>query len=519
MFTFVMKMDGLTFVEALKKLSQKAGLEWQETEYHQLSEKEKERLALKKVLAAAEEFYKKLLFSSNGERARLYLGARKINKATVEKFGIGYAPPGEPALMQELEQKGFSKELAVKAGLAALRDSGQVTDYFRNRVMFPIKNAAGETTAFGGRALEDGQQPKYLNSPETPLFSKRRTLYGIYEALPNIRKTGRLLILEGYMDVISAHQHGVNFAVAPLGTALSVDHAAFIKRYSKDTILMFDADEAGINAAIRASDIFMEAGMYVKVADLGGGLDPDEYLNEYGPEAFEKILFSAADPLEFRISALLKKQPDPMASQDKAKLIELLLDTVDRQTDEVLKSEWIKTLATRFDVKQESVLRQLNKKSASPARTKPAPAEAPADLAHDIPAIELGFIHLVLKDPGLIACAADLSEEDFQSTFSKKIFAALKDGAGRDPAKAVPGLLELLPESAALIMRLSVEDIGAEVHPEQNATRAAAMIKKLSQERKWKGLKGRLGALEPGELEEFRRLTGVLKSAPKKVPE
>lgn len=519
MFKFVMSMDGITFVEALKKLAKKAGLEWAETEYHQLSEKEKERLAIKKVLAAAEEFYKKLLFSSNGEKARLYLGARKISKATVEKFCMGFAPQGEPALLQELERKGFSKELPVKAGLAALRDNGQAADYFRNRVMFPIKNPAGETIAFGGRALEDGQQPKYLNSPETPLFAKRRTLYGMHEALPGIRKGGRLLILEGYMDVISAHQHGVNYAVAPLGTALSPEHAAFIKRYSRDTILMFDADEAGINASLRASDIFMEAGMYVKVADLGEELDPDEYLNKYGVEAFEKKLQSAADPLEFRIATILKNRPGPISSQDKARLVELLLDTVARQTDEVLKSEWIKTLAARFDVKQESVLRQLNKKTGAAGKPSRSAAGEPSPAAgqQDVPAIELGFIQLILKAPALIACAPELSEEDFQSPFSKKIFSAVRDGAAAGPAGAMPGLLERFPESAALIMKLSVEDIGADVHPEQNAAGAAAMIKKLSQERRWKALKGRLGALEPAEVEEFRRLTGALKAAPKKT--
>ncbi len=368
MFKFVMKIEGFTFVESLKKLAQKAGIQWQETEYHQLSARERERLDIKKVLSAAAEFYKKLLFSSNGEQARLYLGGRKISKASVDRFGLGFAP-GEPSLTSELERQGFSKEIAVAAGLATVRDSGQVCDYFRNRIMFPIHNAAGEVIAFGGRAGED-QQPKYLNSPETPLFSKRRTLYGIYEALPQIRKEGRLLILEGYMDVIAAHQHGVTFAVAPLGTALSTDHAAFIKRYSRDTILMFDADDAGITASVRASDIFMDAGMYVKVADLGESLDPDEYLNEYGREAFDAKLAQAADPLEFRISALLRGRQGPLASQDKAKLIEALLDTVVKQGDEILKSEWVKTLASRFDVTQESVLRQLKKKSAfAPAKS------------------------------------------------------------------------------------------------------------------------------------------------------
>jgi DNA primase len=517
MFKFVMKIEGLTFVESLRKLSQKAGIQWQETEYHQLSARERERLDMKKVLSAAAEFYKKLLFSSNGEQARLYLGGRKISKASVERFRLGFAP-GEPSLTAELERQGFSKEIMVAAGLAAVRDNGRVSDYFRNRIMFPIHNAAGEVIAFGGRAGED-QQPKYLNSPETPLFSKRRTLYGIYEALPQVRKEGRLLIMEGYMDVIAAHQHGVTFAVAPLGTALSTDHAAFIKRYSKDTILMFDADDAGITASVRASDIFMDAGMYVKVADLGESLDPDEYLNEYGREAFDAKLAQAADPLEFRISALLRGRPGPPASQDKAKLIESLLDTVVKQSDEILKSEWVKTLASRFDVTQESVLRQLKKKSAfAPApRRGAAPAEPAEDPLPELPHKERGFLHLLLKDPSLADCAKELEEADFQNQASKKIFTAIRDMAGENPAKTITRLVELLPEYTGIILQLSVEELDPEMNTVQNAAKTAGEIKKLSLERRSKALhlKLRTGSLTPAELGEYRSLAGQLKSSPR----
>jgi DNA primase len=509
MFKFVMKIEGLTFVESLKKLSQKAGIQWQETEYSQLSARERERLDMKKVLAAAAEFYRKLLFSSNGEKARLYLGGRKINKASVERFGLGFAP-GEPSLTAELERKGFSKELIAAAGLAAVRDSGQVTDYFRNRIMFPIHNAAGEVIAFGGRA-EDGQQPKYLNSPETPLFSKRRTLYGIYEALPQVRKEGRLLILEGYMDVIAAHQHGVTFAVAPLGTALSADHAAFIKRYAKDTILMFDADDAGINASVRASDIFMEAGMYVKVADLGENLDPDEYLIEYGREAFDGKLASAADPLEFRISALLRGRPGPLASQDKAKLIESLLDTVVKQGDEILKSEWVKTLSSRFDVTQESILRQLKKRSAfTQAPRRAAPSGEPAPALPETPDLELGMLHLLLKDPALTDCARELEEADFLSPVSKKIFTALRTMTEEAPTKVITRLTELCPEYAGIILQLSVKELDPEMNTARNAAKAAGMIKRMALERRKKVLRSRIASLTPAELEEYRNLAGRL---------
>ena len=517
MFTFVMKIEGLTFVEALKKLAQKAGIQWAETEYHQLSAKERERLDLKKIMAAAAEFYKKLLFSSNGEKVRLYLGGRKINKVTVERFGLGFAPPDEQSLTSELSRQGFSKELMVTAGLGAVRANSSVSDYFRNRVMFPIHNAAGDITAFGGRALEDGQQPKYLNSPETPLFSKRRTLYGIYEALPQIRKEGRMLILEGYMDVIAAHQHGVTFAVAPLGTALSTDHAAFIKRYSKDTILMFDADDAGIKASVRACDIFMDADMYVKVADLGENLDPDEYLNEYGREAFDAKLAQAADPLEFRISALLRDRPGVIASQDKAKLIESLLDTVVKQTDEILKSEWVKTLATRFDVTQESILRQLKKKSTYGGNGPQAGRnrEVETQKMPEVPAIEQGFIHLLIKDSTLITQAKELTAADFQSPVSKSIFSAVRDLEGSDPSKTISRLVELFPEYAALIMKLSVEELGPDMNTPRNAAKAAETIRRLSLERKRKELKSRMGSLKQDEMAEYMALSAALKTAAK----
>lgn len=517
MFKFVMKIEGLTFVETLKKLAQKAGIQWTETDYRQLSDKERERLDLKRVMAAAAEFYGKLLFSSNGEKARLYLGARKINKAAVERFGLGFAPPDEQSLVSELARQGFSKELIATAGLGAVRSNDTLSDYFRNRVMFPIRNSAGDITAFGGRALEDGQQPKYLNSPETPLFSKRRTLYGIYEALPQIRKEGRALIMEGYMDVIAAHQHGVAIAVAPLGTALSFEHAAFIKRYSRDTILMFDADDAGINASVKASDIFMDAGMYVKIADLGENLDPDEYLNEYGREAFDAKLAQAADPLDFRISALLRGRRGAIGAQDKAKLIEALLDTVARQTDEILKSEWVKTLATRFDVTQESVLRQLKKKSAcvlsGPTAGRNRESEPPK--LPEMPALERGFIHLLIKDPSLISQAKDLTGADFQSPVSRSIFSALRDLEGPGTGKAIARLVELFPEYSALIMKLSVEELGPDMNTPRNAAKAAETLRKLSLDRRRKELKSRMGSLTPVEMEEFRSLSSLLKTAVK----
>ena len=502
-FTFVMKIEGLTFPEAAKKLALKAGLAWEDRHFTGLSPADRENLEIKKVLAAAAEFYKKFLFSSGGESARLYLGSRKINKATVEAFGLGYAPSNDNALTRELTAKGFPKDLLVKAGLSGLRDSdGSPYDYFRGRIMFPIKTQTGTVTAFGGRILDSGE-PKYLNSPETPVFSKRKTLYGLDRALAGIRKTGRLLLLEGYMDVISAHQHGIDFAVAPLGTALSMEHASFIKRYAKDTIIMFDPDPAGIKASVRAAEIFMEAGMYCRIAELGSELDPDEYLNENGPEAFAQKLADAADPLDFRMNLFFKNRPS-VSSQDKAKAIDALLETVSKQGDEILKSEWVKNISARFEVSEGSVLQQLKKKSQAPGRErKPDEASAPQPM----PALELGFIQLLLKDPELAVCAEGLDESDLSHPLARRIFCEIKNLEADKRARAAAELIVRIPEEAALIMKLSVDDIPSDLDPAQNAAKTVKMLKKNSRERRRKELNRNYSTLTPSQRDELKHLT------------
>ena len=504
-FKFVMKIEGLTFPEAAKKLAQKAGLAWEDRHFTGITQADRENLEIKKALAAAAEFYRKFLFSSGGEAARLYLGARKISKATVEAFGLGYAPASDNALTRELLAKGFSKDLLIKAGLAGLRDSdSNPYDYFRGRIMFPIKTSAGAVTAFGGRILDSGE-PKYLNSPETAVFSKRKTLYGLDLALAGIRKTGRLLLLEGYMDIISAHQHGIDFAVAPLGTALSAEHASLIKRYAKDVIVMFDPDAAGIKASVRAAEIFMEAGMYCRIAELESELDPDEYLNNHGYEAFCKRLAAAVDPLDFRMNLFFKNRPS-VSSQDKAKAIDALLETVSKQGDEILKSEWVKNISARFDVSEGSVLQQLAKKSRPQAK-KEFFQESPA--VQPMPALEMGFIQLLLKDPGLTACARDLEEQDLSHPLARRIYSEIKGLKPEELSKAADALIKKLPDEAALIMKLSIADTPNDTNP-RNAANTVKLLRQEARKKRCRELRKNLANLSPAQLEEFSRLSSEI---------
>ncbi len=512
MFTFVMKIEGLAFPEAARKLALRAGVEYGDERSHTLTEEDKERLELKKMLTHAADFYHQALFSPSGEKARLYLGERRLSKTTVERFELGWAPPGGAALMDDLKEKGWSRDLALKAGLVTEREGGRVGDTFRGRIMFPIRNQSGDTVAFGGRVLDPEAQPKYLNSPETVLFSKRRTLYGLHEALPHIRKSGRLLLLEGYMDVIGAHQHGVDWAVAPLGTALTAEHAGLVGRYAKDVVVMFDGDRAGIAASVRAAEIFMEAGLYVRLADLGCTLDPDEFLNEHGREKFEAKIAEAADPLEFRMNLFHKGRKTPPSSQEKAQAIAVLLETVAKQSDEILKSEWVKSLASRFGVEEDSVLKQLRKTQVAPQRgIKRAPAQAV-----QMPSIERGFIQLLLRDPSLIERSAELDPGDLSSPLARDILAAMRELPAEARPKAAAAIAGKFPEQAALIMELAVADLGSDAAGVQNAEGAVRMLKRLSIKRRLTELNSS-AVMTPQQLEEFRKLSAEIKSSGREI--
>ncbi|OGS17459.1 MAG: DNA primase [Elusimicrobia bacterium RIFOXYA2_FULL_58_8] len=508
-FKFVMKIEGMNFPEAARKLALKAGVEYGEERSHAMTEADKERAEIKKLLTAAAAFYHKTLFSPAGEKARLYLGERRLSKATVERFELGWAPAGGAVLMDELKARGWSRALALKAGLITEREGDMVADTFRGRIMFPIRNQAGDTVAFGGRVLDPEAQPKYLNSPETILFSKRRTLYGLHEALPHIRKSSRLLLLEGYMDVIGAHQHGVDWAVAPLGTALTAEHAGLIGRYAKDTVVMFDGDRAGITASVRAAEIFMEAGLYVRLADLGCTLDPDEFLNEHGREEFEKKISEASDTLDFRMNLFFKGRTAPPSSQEKAQAIALMLETVARQPDEILKSEWVKSLASRFGVEEDSVLKQLKKTSTSGPR--PA-ARAKARVITAMPAIERGFIQLLLRDPAIIEKAEGLRVEDFSSELARKLFAAIRELPAAARTNAATAIAEMFPEDSPLVLELAVSDPGEESEVPQNAAGAVRMIRRFAMERHLKELKNNK-QMTPEQLREYSVLMSELKSS------
>jgi DNA primase len=320
-FTFLMQIEKLTFMEAVERLADRAGIRPVETAA--ASYRKEERDYLFNVNAEAAAAYATALRGKAGPEARNYLAQRGITPEQARRFSLGYAPRGGQALVAHLPKHGFSVEIMAKSGLALARGNGEgYFDRFRHRLMIPIYDRQGRVVAFGGRALEKAEQPKYLNTAETPIFHKSHMFYALNWAEEAIRTKNRVIITEGYFDVIACHLAGFTEAVATLGTALGEEHVRILRRYAqvvqtKDSpaqqytriLLVFDGDSAGVNASLRSQALFRQADMDVRIVCLPGGHDPDTFLREFGAEAFERYLADALSPVEFELARLVQQHP------------------------------------------------------------------------------------------------------------------------------------------------------------------------------------------------------------------
>ena len=304
---FIMEIEHLSYVEALKFLAEKAGVTIPESNDANYRKEEQFRKRIKEVLLEAARYYYASFKSPKGEPAREYLRKRQISPAMATQFGLGYAPDEWNGLYQHLQTKGFHQNEISQSGLFVTSKNGKTLDLFRGRLMFPIFNAMGELIAFGGRIIGDGQ-PKYVNSPDSPVYSKQRNLYALNFAKKS--KMKQIIVVEGYMDVISMHQAGVNNAVASLGTALTERQLDLLERYCEEVVLFYDSDKAGQNAAVRGLKMLMDrkkkhTGMttQVRVAKVPDGKDPDEFIRTYGKEAFAKVVDQAVPVLDYLVES------------------------------------------------------------------------------------------------------------------------------------------------------------------------------------------------------------------------
>ena len=367
-YTFLMEYENFSFVEAVKYLADRAGIELPEVEYSkEAKEKADLRASILEVNKLAAKYYYVQLKSERGRAAYTYLKDRKLSDETITAFGLGYSNKFSDDLYKYLRKKGYSEELIRQAGLINTDEKQGVYDKFWNRVMFPIMDVNSRVIGFGGRVMGDAK-PKYLNSPETPVFDKSRNLYGLNRA-----RTSRkpyFLLCEGYMDVIALHQAGFTNAVASLGTALTPGHASLIKRYVREVYLTYDSDDAGTRAVLRAVPILREAGITARVVRMDPYKDPDEFIKNLGAEEYEKRIGEARNGFLFSID-MLSRDYDMGSPEGKTAFFRETARRLMAFEDELERNNYIDAVASEYGVRKESLEKLVAKTAVSAGLAKP----------------------------------------------------------------------------------------------------------------------------------------------------
>jgi len=373
-FTFVMETERVDFPQALTLLAERAHIPV--PDYGSSRSPQEARLyeegknLLYRLNEFAARFFEEKLWGDEGAGARAYLERRGIEREVSERFRLGYAPDSWDALGRELGRRKAAERHIVAAGLALERRDGTgIYDRFRNRLVFPIVDMSGRCVGFGARALSDADNPKYLNSPETPVFSKGRLLFGLPQARQSMDEQRQVLMMEGYTDVIMAAQKGFPGAVATLGTSLTRDHIRLLRRFADGVRVMFDSDSAGMAATERGLDLLFEEELPARVVTLEEGLDPCDYLMKRGPEAFSQRLEAAADLFDFKLSAV-RAGHDLGTAHGRRAAVKALMTTVARVEDPVMAAELRRRAAEAFGLPEEVLAAELAGQSKSPGRAR-----------------------------------------------------------------------------------------------------------------------------------------------------
>ena len=435
---FVMELEGLSYGDAVRSLAQRAGLEVPEDEQYQSRYKQQERLwALHKDAAR---FFHSQLYSSLGTEALAYAQKRGMPQKILTAFGIGYAPDSWDSLVRAMKQKGYTEQELKDSGLVTVsQKNGNLFDRFRDRLMFPIIDVRGNIIGFGGRILNnDPNAAKYLNSPETLIFNKRKNLFALNLAKKS--KLGYIILVEGYMDAISLHQYGFDCAVASLGTALTEDGATLLSRYTEQVVLIYDGDNAGQRATARAIPILERAGLQVKVLQMQDAKDPDEYLKKFGADKFRLLLEGCANRVEYQLSAIEKKydlrQDDQRVQylQECAQLVSSLPSAVQREVyvHRVAETAKISPEAMKLEV-DKAYKRRVARDKKKQEKIDLAPAQTLQPKARGIrydnvksAMAEETLLAQILREPALLEKTRNLKAEEFSAPLLAKVYSQLR---------------------------------------------------------------------------------------------
>ncbi|MCB9800126.1 MAG: DNA primase [Candidatus Omnitrophica bacterium] len=422
-FSFLMKYENLSFPEALRLLAERANIRIPEQSGGSREDRSETERFYEAYQVAAEYYHRQLLDPQNGQAARKYLIQRKFDEALVKEFKLGWAPDGWRGLFDLLTRKGFSEEMLMKASLIKKSEKGNCYDVFRNRVIFPIHNLSGKVVGFGGRLIsgDAGGGPKYLNSPETPIFKKRKELFGLFMAKKNIDPSRpRMIVVEGYIDFLSLYAAGFKNAVATLGTALTEEHVQTLKRFVDEAIVIYDGDAAGIRASLKGLEIFLQGGMNVKLVQMPAGLDPDDYLKKEGTGKFGQLLETAKDFFDYKLD-ILKKQYDLQDSLGLMRVSADFIETLSKVKDPILSAHYVRRLAGELNLEEDIIRTELQKfkekavrsHEPSPGETKKeAHAEARSQKAFETEEVLL-LAHMIDDEKMLALGVRELKESDF----------------------------------------------------------------------------------------------------------
>lgn len=465
---FEMEIEGLSYPDAVRALAKRAGLEVPEDEQYQSRYRQQERLwAMHKEAAR---FFHSRLYAPIGANALQYATGRGMPKSILTKFGIGYAPDSWTDLVDYLRSKNYTDQELRDSGLVTVsQKNGNLFDRFRDRLMFPIIDVRGNVIGFGGRIMNnsDKSAAKYLNSPETLIFNKRKNLFALNLAKKS--KLGYLILVEGYMDAIALHQYGFDCAVASLGTALTEDGANLLSRYTEQVVLIYDGDEAGQNATQRAIPILEKAGLQVKVLKMRDAKDPDEYLKKFGADRFRILLEESANRVEYQLNAILKKydlrddEQKVQYLQESAGLIGSLSSAVQREVygGRVAEAAGISEDAMRLEVNRALKRRTYQEKKKqekidlSPARNlQPKEKSIRYSNLRSARAEEM-IIAQVLREPALFAQIPDLQPEIFSSEFLGRAFRQLRDRYHQGLDVSLGGLSDFTAEEMSHLAGIS----------------------------------------------------------------
>ncbi len=508
-FTFLMKQENMDFVEALRELSQRAGIALPEKRSsHSRTESgfSRERYFHLYKLAATW-YHQNLQEAAEAQEAREYLDQRGIARESWKAFQLGYAPEGWNGLSHWMERQAVSTQELVRAGLVIRKEKEgtqgfSTYDRFRHRVLFPITDTRGQVLGFGGRVLRDEASPKYLNSPETDLFFKSRSLYGLDKAKQAASKEGRFYLVEGYFDVIALHEHGITNVVAPLGTALTADHVQILRRFALSVMLVFDGDTAGVNAALRTLDLFINSGMDVRVLVLPPGDDPDTYIREHGVQAFQQLAERASTLLSVVVTSVLDKaQKDSIP--DRVKRADEILAILQKTKNPLEKDEYLKVVAERLGIREDLLRKRLptlriRVDSVRPASSKP---ELPRTVSVPVGKPEERDVIILLLQGRLEAIHIRELNEDF---FTVQVYRDIMrqallhcDETGQLNLEGLRGSLHDHPAYEGVVAQLSVWDL----YLEDTHAHFVGCLRILGQKELQRRLNALIGQLKAAERE------------------